>query len=54
MSEPQVSSENSPVTPQEMKESNNRVRKDATRPGWIAVVGVIVFFGGLVAYISHF
>ena len=42
------------LTPQDVQAVNNRNRRSATRPGWIAGLAFLVFVGGLAAFMFRF
>lgn len=54
MTDPQTQTDDKPLTPEEMKEANNRARKVPTRPSWIALVVALGFFSGLAAFVTQF
>jgi hypothetical protein len=56
MSEQQVQSreQDQLLTPRDVQAVNDRNRKAATRPGWIAGLAFLVFMGGLAAFMFSF
>ncbi len=54
MSETQTpAQESAPVSPEEMKDINNRARGQPTRPGLIAMIAALVFIGGLATFMFN-
>jgi hypothetical protein len=54
MSNPQESLGPLPmVTPEDVKQANDRVRRVPTRPGWRALIAVIAFLTGFAFYVTH-
>jgi hypothetical protein len=41
------------VTPEDVKQANDRSRKFPTRPGWRAVIAAVAFFVGFAFYVTH-
>ena len=54
MTDPQTPTDDKPLTPEEMKEANNRARNVPTRPGWISMLAALCFVAGLALFVTNF